>query len=276
MENNSTGKAVYTAISSITGKLASLGGIAKDKKAGSGGGSSYNFRGIDDVYNALAPLLAEHGLVILPRVLRREVAERTSKSGTAMFYVTVETEFDFVAAADGSIHTVKTFGEAMDMSDKATNKAMSAAYKYAAFMAFAIPTEGDNDSENQSHEVSAHDAKANLKPASQLPPPTNANKPQNKPDPELEKLPKYEHGDVPKEDRATKAQVASFRQIGAALFNLTGADLNKRLLAAVSKIISMNVSSLEGLHHTDAQSALEAIEQAAIKKGVWSAQAEAA
>jgi hypothetical protein len=41
----------------------------------------------------------------------------------------------------------------MDSGDKATNKAMSAAYKYAAFMAFAIPTEGDNDADATTHDV---------------------------------------------------------------------------------------------------------------------------
>ncbi len=35
----------------------------------------------------------------------------------------------------------------------ATNKAMSAAYKYAAFQMFAIPTEGDNDADYQTHQV---------------------------------------------------------------------------------------------------------------------------
>ena len=42
----------------------------------------------------------------------------------------------------------------MDTSDKATNKAMSAAYKYAAFQTFAIPTEADNDADGHTHEVS--------------------------------------------------------------------------------------------------------------------------
>jgi hypothetical protein len=41
----------------------------------------------------------------------------------------------------------------MDTSDKATNKAMSAAYKYAALQAFAIPTEGDNDADSHTPEV---------------------------------------------------------------------------------------------------------------------------
>jgi hypothetical protein len=141
---------VYKAINAVQAELSSVG-ITKDRRNMQGSG--YNFRGIDDVYNAIAPLLAKHSLCILPRVLTRECVERASKSGGALFYVTVEVEFDFVSADDGSKHTVKTFGEAMDSGDKATNKAMSAAYKYAAFQAFSIPTESDNDADAHTHSV---------------------------------------------------------------------------------------------------------------------------
>lgn len=41
----------------------------------------------------------------------------------------------------------------MDSGDKATNKAMSAAFKYACMQAFCIPTEGDNDADSKTHEV---------------------------------------------------------------------------------------------------------------------------
>lgn len=143
---------VYKAIAAVQGALAKHG-IAKDRTNTQGTG--YKFRGIDDVYNSLSPLLAEHGLCILPRMISRDVVERKSSKGNALFYVTVEAEFDFVAVADDSKHTVRTFGEAMDSGDKATNKAMSAAYKYAAFLAFAIPTEGDNDADGSTHEVVA-------------------------------------------------------------------------------------------------------------------------
>jgi hypothetical protein len=146
---------VYQAIAEIQGELAKTG-IAKTRKNQQGSG--YMFRGIDDVYAALSPLLASHKLVVIPRVLSREVIDRQSKNGGALFYVTVHAEFDFVSAIDGTTHTAATFGEAMDSGDKATNKAMSAAYKYAAFMTFAIPTEGDNDSENTTHEVAARSA----------------------------------------------------------------------------------------------------------------------
>lgn len=137
--------AVYKAISDVTAELAKKG-IGKDRKNQQ---QNYSFRGIDDVYNAIAPILADKGLVIIPRFLSRTCEERQSAKGGALFYVTVEAEFDFVAASDGSKHTARTFGEAMDSADKATNKAMSAAYKYAAFQTFAIPTEGDNDADNK-------------------------------------------------------------------------------------------------------------------------------
>jgi hypothetical protein len=143
---------VYQAINQVQSDLAKSG-IAKDRTNQQG--SSYKFRGIDDVYNAVSPLLAKHGLCILPRMISRQCLERQTAKGNAIFYVTVEAEFDFVSAEDGSKHTVRIFGEAMDVSDKATNKAMSAAYKYAAFQAFAIPTEGDNDTETHTHEIAS-------------------------------------------------------------------------------------------------------------------------
>lgn len=140
---------VYAAIAKV---MADIGrdGISKSRKNSQQG---YNFRGIDDVFNALSTPLSKAGLCVLPRVLRREVTERTTQKGGVLFYVVVDVEFDFVAAEDGSKHTVAVVGEAMDSADKATNKAMSAAYKYAAMQTFCIPTEGDNDADGTTHEV---------------------------------------------------------------------------------------------------------------------------
>lgn len=130
-------KKVYAAISAVAREMATTG-ISKDRRNQQQG---FNFRGIDQVYNALAPALVNHGLLILPRITERTVTERINQKGTVLFYVVVKAEFDFVSTEDGSIHTVVTYGEAMDSGDKATNKAMSIAYKYAAFQAFCIPTE---------------------------------------------------------------------------------------------------------------------------------------
>ncbi len=140
--------AVYEAICAVTEELG-ITGVSKTRKNQQQG---YSFRGVDDFYQVLNPALAKHKLCLLPRVLGREVTERQTKSGGVLFSVTVDVEFDLVSAVDGSKHTVRTFGEAMDSADKATNKAMSAAYKYAAMMAFSIPTEGvAEDADHTTH-----------------------------------------------------------------------------------------------------------------------------
>lgn len=140
---------VYAAIANVMSDLGAEG-IAKSHKNQSQG---YAFRGIDDVYNTLSALLVKHHLLILPNTLERTVIERETKNGGLMMSVTVKIEYTFISVEDGSSHKVTTYGEAMDSGDKATNKAMSAAYKYAAIQAFCIPTEGDNDADATTHEI---------------------------------------------------------------------------------------------------------------------------
>lgn len=158
--------AVYRAIAAVMAEMAKEG-ISKDRRSGDGGGPRFQFRGIDDVYNALAPVMSTNGLMMLPRMLSRQITERATKNGGAMFYTVVEAEFDLVASEDGSSHTIRTFGEAMDSSDKSTNKAMSAAFKYAAMQAFCIPTEGDNDADATTHEVVAKGKQETKQPTMQ-------------------------------------------------------------------------------------------------------------
>lgn len=152
---------VLQAISSVAATMA-MTGISKDRENKQQG---FKFRGIDDVLNALSGVLSANKLLIVPRMLKRTQTERTTGKGAALFSVVVDAEFDFTSVVDGSIVTVRMFGEAMDSGDKATNKAMSAAYKYAAFQTFCIPTEGDNDADATTHpeviaRISADQAKA--------------------------------------------------------------------------------------------------------------------
>lgn len=143
---------VYQCINKVQAELAKVG-ISKDRECQQG--ARFRYRGIDEVYKTLAPLLSSTGLCILPRIVGRVCDERRSAKGGALFYVTVEAEFDFVSMEDGTKHIVRTYGEAMDSGDKATNKAMSIAYKNAIFMAFSVPTDGDNDPDAHAHEVVA-------------------------------------------------------------------------------------------------------------------------
>ena len=139
---------VYLAINSVQADLASIG-ITKFRENSQ---QNYMFRGIDDIYNAVSGILAKNKLCIIPRVVSRVSEARQSRSGGTLFYVTVEVHYDFVSASDGSSCTAVFYGEAMDSADKATNKAMSAAYKYMMIQTFCIPTEGDNDADARTHE----------------------------------------------------------------------------------------------------------------------------
>lgn len=140
---------VYTAISAVMGIMAKEG-ISKGRKNQQQG---YNFRGIDDVYDALCGVMSENKLVILPFVRDMQREERTTQKGGVLNYTILTVDFTFASAVDGSTATVRMVGEAMDSADKSSNKAQSAALKYAALQVFMIPTEGDNDADATTHEV---------------------------------------------------------------------------------------------------------------------------
>ena len=144
---------VYEAIRQVTAAL-SASGIAK---SGQNAQQGYKFRGIDAVMNALSGPLCDASLTIVTRCTERIVTERATKNGGAIFYVALRIEFDFIHTEDQSKVTVVTYGEAMDSADKATSKAMSAAYKYMALLTFCVPTEpsAESDADYTTHEVHA-------------------------------------------------------------------------------------------------------------------------
>jgi broad-specificity NMP kinase len=143
LSSNKASSQVLVGIQKVIEAFSSQG-IAKSHKNEQQG---FAYRGIDDVLNRMAHHLVEANLVIVPRVLSREVQERLNSRGNPLIYVTLTVEYSIMSTVDGSSVQCVTVGEAMDSGDKATNKAMSAAYKYAAFQAFSIPTEGDNDAD---------------------------------------------------------------------------------------------------------------------------------
>lgn len=141
---------VYFAINRVQAELAKRGVSKNQQITGSFG---YKFRGIDDVYNALAPILADNNLIILPRIMKRDCTERSTAKGGLLQHVILHIEYDFISSLDGSTKTLTAIGEAMDSGDKATPKAMTAAYKYLIFEAFCIPIEGSPDADAEVHEV---------------------------------------------------------------------------------------------------------------------------
>ena len=142
---------VYAAINAITAELAT-NGIAKSR---TNEVDDYKYRSIDDVLDRLAPLLAKHKLCVLPRALERTVIERSDELNHLLLHVALRVEFTLTSVEDGTSHTVEAFGEALDGGDKATAKAMSAAYKSAMIQTFCIPIAGSEDPDRASPKVSS-------------------------------------------------------------------------------------------------------------------------
>jgi len=143
--------AVYEGIAKVQAAMARVG-IGKDRRNTQ---QDYRFRGIDDVFDVMAPIMADARIVFAPHYSDRQVSERETRNGGVLFYVTLVGRFRVTSTLDGSWIEVTTIGEAMDSGDKATNKAMSAALKYAAFQLFFVPVEGAGgmtDSETDSPE----------------------------------------------------------------------------------------------------------------------------
>jgi hypothetical protein len=139
--------AIYSALSKV---MAEVGHIGKTRKNAA---QNYQFRGVDDVVAHVQDVMAQHGVLCVPRVVERERDIVPSKSGGSMASVRLLVEHTFYAA-DGSHVVCTTLGEAMDSGDKASNKAMSAALKYALTETLLIPTyEVDRDTEEHSPQI---------------------------------------------------------------------------------------------------------------------------
>ena len=129
--------------------------IAKDRRNKMQG---FQFRGIDDAYNALHPIMAKHQIFTVPRVLKMEREERQTKAGGTLIYTMLTVEYDFVCAEDGSKVTAgPVIGEAMDSGDKSCNKALAMAHKYILFQTFMIPTHME-DADATTHDLAFDDA----------------------------------------------------------------------------------------------------------------------
>jgi len=133
---------------SMAAVMEDCGIVGKDSKNQQQG---YKYRGIDAVMNALNPALRKNRVFVVPEVVDQTREERTTNKGALLIYSITKVKYTFYAE-DGSFVTATVIGEGMDSGDKSMNKAMSAAFKYACFQAFCIPTEEMRDSEEDSPE----------------------------------------------------------------------------------------------------------------------------
>lgn len=133
--------------------MADIGGVAKTRKNEQ---QKYSFRGIEDMYLAAHPAMVAHSVFCAPEVMERTEYrfEKMNDYGkvTTWVHVMVKVNHRFYAP-DGSFVPVITCGEGLDNSDKATNKALSGAMKYALIELFCVPTEDVADSDRTTPEA---------------------------------------------------------------------------------------------------------------------------
>lgn len=133
---------IYEAISRCMEEIGAVGKDAVNKQQG------FKYRGIDAVMNAIKPALVKNHVFIVPEVLDQQRQERTTNKGAVLIYSICRIKYTFYAE-DGSFIEAVTVGEGMDSGDKATNKAMAIAFKYACFQVFCIPTEEMKDPDEE-------------------------------------------------------------------------------------------------------------------------------
>lgn len=171
---------------------------------------NYQFRGIDDLMNMIAPLLTKHGIFPTTEKVEGILSETiTSRNGGAGYRIINRYTFRFYAD-DGSYIDTMADGEAIDYGDKSSNKAYSVAYREAMFKMFVIPFEND-DIENETHDLQP-EKKATASPA-----PKTAAAAAPSRDPEHERK---------------QAELASKIKIGQLMTELTGTELKGGALIA--------------------------------------------
>jgi hypothetical protein len=132
---------IHTAINAIMQNV----GYVKKKKAQ---GLNYTYAGETALIEAIRPEMVEQNVTMT--VLNYDIIADntyTTSKGTEMQDVKVKANIVFHHAPSGTEITVCALGEGADTSDKATNKAMTGAYKYALRQTFCIETGDDPDKE---------------------------------------------------------------------------------------------------------------------------------
>ncbi len=123
------------------------------RKDGFNESQRYNFRGIDQVVNAVGPIFRKHHIIPMPHSCSASFRDVLTSTGKPTREVTVSATYRFYGPAGDYIEAVVP-GESLDSGDKGTAKAMSVAYRIVLLQSLCIPTD-DKDPDADSYERAA-------------------------------------------------------------------------------------------------------------------------
>jgi len=142
-------KMIYKKMAAVMSDIKAIG---KDQKV-QAGPARFNFRGIDDVYNALHAVMAAHQVFNTVELLDyKPLKEVETANGRKQYQAYNLYRYHFWAE-DGSRVSSDAIGEALDSGDKASSKAASMGHKYALLQVFMIPTADMQDGDKETHDV---------------------------------------------------------------------------------------------------------------------------
>ena len=134
---------IYQAISKVMEQVKPVA-----KKKAESEGVKYKYRGIDDIYNALNPVLVANGVFNTLEVEDRREREYKTASGNLWTNTALKVKYKFFCS-DGSFVELVVWGEGADNGDKGTSKALSQAHKTALCQLLCLPFEAGEVKEVQ-------------------------------------------------------------------------------------------------------------------------------
>lgn len=126
--------------------MAELGAIAKSNKNKEQG---FDFQSIDDFYNQGHDVFVKQGVFTACEVISERSETVEVKEGRKLYWHVVHCRYTFYAP-DGSNIKTDAVGKASDYADKAGNKAMAYAHKYAMKQLLIVNTKDDEDGDFES------------------------------------------------------------------------------------------------------------------------------
>lgn len=114
-------------------------------KDGKNQSDKYDFASDENVLNTFRPIMDEHKLLLVPRVLSAALHEGTTKSGTSRYMTELTFEMVWYDVESGESLTVPWYAQGVDLAgEKGVGKAMTYAEKYFLLKFFHVPTKKDD------------------------------------------------------------------------------------------------------------------------------------
>lgn len=136
-----THPSIREALQAIRAEIGPVGKHGRNEEAG------YDFRSLDDIVDACSEAFQRHGVLTVPNITKAEYRHVGSLT-QAFLHITYAFE-----GLNGDKVEAHVIGEAASHSDKATNAAMSAAYKYALVQVLMIRSAAMEDSDRHQPQI---------------------------------------------------------------------------------------------------------------------------